>query len=306
MTPSEMYAEFQSYLDVGDGFLSGDEVWRKLDNANREICRIVAREDPTYFVQSYSITLVAGQTLYDLPLNARLGSRILFTEDVDNKVEIMPVQELREHLDFDTPGIVNATSTYHFIMENDKVRIMGEPGSSGKSVRVWYIPSFGQMIEGQVANATTTTLDLFKSAPNYTQNYGRPDVRNDFYNGMRIRILSNNGVGDERTISDYTGGATKRVTVDTAWSVTPTGSEAAASNISTFAILSPLPEDFHQMIPMRAAIDGAIKSRNRLQELQSAYYGSPGRGGLERNLLGWLTRRHESNMNVVVPMEVGH
>ena len=41
MTPQEMYAEFQSYLDVDSNFMSGDEVWRKLDSANREIVRII-------------------------------------------------------------------------------------------------------------------------------------------------------------------------------------------------------------------------------------------------------------------------
>ncbi len=301
MTPSEMYEEFQSYLDSDDAFITGPEVWRKLDNANREICRIISRQDPTYFVQSKVITLEADKELYDLPLNARLGSRILFTEDVSNKTEIMPAQELREFLHFDSPGIVNATENYHFIMQGSQVRIMGTPSSSGKELRVYYIPSFGQMIEGEVSAGGSTTLNFFTSEPNYTVNYGKPDVRNDYYNGMSIRLIENDGVGDERTISDYTGGSTKQVTVDTAWSATP----STATGLKTkFAVLSPVPEDFHQMVPLRAAIDGAIKSRNRLSELQSVYYGSVGRAGLEKNLLGWLNARTDS-INVVVPLDIG-
>ena len=81
----------------------------------------------------------------------------------------------------------------------------------------------------------------------------------------------------------------------------PTPKDSGGSSVSTFAILSPVPEDFHQMIPMRAAIDGAIKNRNRLSELQSTYYGSPGRGGMEKGLLAWLQKRHQSNDELVIP-----
>ncbi len=299
MTPSEMYAEFQSYLDVDSSFLSGPEVWRKLDNANKEICRIISREDPTYFVQKYTFTTVADQVLYDLPLNARLGSRILFTEDDDDSVEILPVQELRVHLNYDSAGIVNLTSN-RFILENDQVRLMSNP-SSGQSITVWYIPSFGQMIEGEVQSATTTTFAPFTVTPNYSLNYGSVDARADYYNGMTVQILSNDGVGDVRKISDYAGGSSKTATISSAWSTTPTPKDSGGSSVSTFAISSPVPEDFHQMVPMRAAIDGAIKNRNRLSELQSTYYGSPGRGGMEKGLLAWLQKRHQSDDEIVVP-----
>jgi len=299
MTPAEMYAEFQSYLDVDNNFISGPEVWRKLDGANKEICRIISREDPTYFVQKYTFTTVADQVLYDLPLNARLGSRILFTEDDDDSIEILPVQELRVHLNYDSAGIVNLTSN-RFIFENDQIRLMGKP-SSGQSITVWYIPSFGQMIEGEVQSSTTTTFKPFTSDPNYKLNYGNPDKRNDFYNGMKVQILSNNGVGDVRTISDYAGGASTTATINSAWSQLPTPKDGGGSSVSTFAIPSPVPEDFHQMVPMRAAIDGAIKNRNRLKELQSTYYGSPGRGGMEKGLLAWLQKRHQSNDELVIP-----
>jgi len=303
MTPNEMYEEFNSLLDTDDGFLTGAEVWRKLDAANREIFRVIAKQDPTYFVQTETITLVADTALYDLPLNARLGSRILFTEDIANGTEITPLQELRSLLDFDAPGIANTTTSYHFIMEGKKVRIVGKPGSSGKTVRVWYIPTFGQMIEGEISAATTTTLTLFTDAPNYTTNFGKPDVRDDFYNGMEVLITENAGVGDQRTITDYTGGSTLTITVDSAWSETLSTTSGSKTR---FAIMSPVPEDFHQMVPMRSAIDGAIKTRTRIDDISRVYYGYSGRPGLEKGLLAWLQNRQDASLNLVVPMDVSY
>ena len=301
MTPQEMYAEFQSYLDVDSNFMSGDEVWRKLDSANREVVRLINREDPTYYVQTHTFDTVADQSLYDLPQNARLGSRIIFVENTDTVTEMPPVQELRELLAFEAPGIANLSNHFHFILQGDQVRVMGTPGGV-HSVRVYYLPQFGNMIQGKISGTTTTTLDFFAGDPNYTNNFGIPDLRDDHYNGMTVLLTKNEGAGDQRTISDYTGGSTRRITVSSAWSDTLVSSEGYETE---FSVLSPVPEDFHQLIPLRAAMDGAIKNRNRLREIQSVYYGSPGRPGLEMSLLGWLQKRQMSGDEIVVPVDHG-
>ena len=301
MTPQEMYAEFQSYLDGDANFMSGDEGWRKLYSANREVIRLINREDPTYFVQTHTFDTVADQALYDLPQNARLGSRIVFVENTDTVTEMPPVQELRELLSFEAPGVANLSNHHHFILQGSKVRVMGTPGGVN-SIRVYYLPQFGNMIQGRISATTSTTLDFFAGDPNYTQNYGIPDPRNDFYNGMTVLLTKNDGVGDQRTVTDYTGGVERQITVDSAWSTTLDASEGTTTE---FAILSPVPEDFHQLIPLRAAIDGAIKNRNRLKEIQSVYFGTPGRPGLDMSLLGWLQARQMTGDEIVVPVDHG-
>tara|TARA_R110000850_G_scaffold228558_1_gene353465 strand:- start:738 stop:1217 length:480 start_codon:yes stop_codon:yes gene_type:complete len=158
------------------------------------------------------------------------------------------------------------------------------------------------MIQGKISATTTTTLDFFTGDPNYTNNYGIPDLRDDYYNGMTVLLTKNEGAGDQRTISDYAGGSTRRITVSSAWSDTLVAAEGSETE---FAVLSPVPEDFHQLIPLRAAMDGAIKNRNRLREIQSVYYGSPGRPGLEMSLLGWLQKRQMSGDEIVVPVDHG-
>lgn len=302
MRPSEMHSEFTSYLDAGDGFFSGDEIWRKLYSAQQEIVRMIAQEQPTYYVQTATIDFVADQALYDLPLNARLGSRILFTEDVDNITEVPASAYLKEHLDYNSPGAVNLTDNYHFILQNQQVRVMPTPGAAkSEALRIYYIPNFGQMVEGRISAAGSSTANFFTSDPDYSVNYGTPDVRNDYYNGMEILLTKNAGVGDVRTISDYTGGTTLQATASSAWSTTLS---TTAGSVTEFAVMCPVPEDFHQMVPLRAAMDGAIKNRNRLREIQSVYYGSPGRAGLERRLLAWLQKRQETDLQLVIPVDL--
>ena len=302
MTPAEMYAEFQSYLDADDGFFSGDEIWRKMHSAQQEIVRMIAQEQPSYYVQTATISYVADQALYDLPLNARLGSRILFTEDVENITEVPASTYLKEHLDYNSPGAVNLTDNYHFMLQGSQVRVMPTPGAAKTdALRIYYIPNHGQMVEGRISATGSSTLNAFTSDPDYSVNYGRPDVRNDYYNGMEILLTKNAGAGDTRSISDYTGGSTFQFTVSTAWS---TSLSTTTGSVTEFAVMCPVPEDFHQMVPLRAAIDGAIKNRNRLRELQSVYYGSAGRAGLERRLLAWLQKRQETELQLVIPVDL--
>ena len=118
---------------------------------------------------------------------------------------------------------------------------------------------------------------------------------------MEILLTKNAGAGDIRSISDYAGGTTLQATVSTNWSTTLS---TTAGSITEFAVMSPVPEDFHQMVPLRAAMDGAIKNRNRLREIQSVYYGSPGRAGLERRLLAWLQKRQETDLQLVIPVDL--
>lgn len=288
MTPLEMYDEFRSYLDTDtDGFFAGAEVWRKLHNAQQFLIRRIAQSSPSYYIVSTSITLVAGQATYTLPLNARLGSKIVFTEDVDDYLEVLP-DEMVTKLDMDAPGIVNYTDEWFFTLERDKFRAMPTP-LSADTLKAWYVPNFGNMLQGAVAAAGTTSLTFPSTDPDYTENYGVVDKRDDFYNNMILQILDGNGEGEYREITDYTGGGTLQATV-AAWSTTP-------DTDSTYAVMCPVPEDFHELVPLRAAVHGAVKNRNRLTELRSLL-----RDGLN-DLHNWVTARQYARGQVVVPYD---
>ena len=159
------------------------------------------------------------------------------------------------------------------------------------------MPTYGNMLQGIASAATSTTLDFYTSDPNYTQNYGVVDLRNDYYNGMTIQIISGTGAGQTRTITDYDG-SNRRATVS-AWTTTPVAAD------STFAVMCPIPEDNHEAVTCRAAMMGSIKQRNRFQELSAVYHGSIGREGLRHNLMTWVEKRQDATLPTVYPGDTG-
>jgi hypothetical protein len=300
MIPRDMLDSLKDHLDAPDNFWSNKQLWRRLTDATAEVVRDIAKEDATYFVQTADISTVADQATYDLPLNARLGSRIIFAENTDDPsgVEIPPTR-LRELLDFSLPGIVGLSGTYQFTLQGSKVRIIPTPTSTvADAIRVYFIPNYGNMIQGTASAGTSTTLTFFTGDPNWTTNYGEPDVRDDFYNGMQILIYDGTGVGQQREITDYSGGSTRRVTVDSAWSVTP-------DTTSKFAIMCPIPEDHHSVVVTRAALSSSIKGRTRNRELHREYYGHLGAPGVLKDLLGWVQKRQDAQLETVIPYNIG-
>lgn len=65
---------------------------------------------------------------------------------------------------------------------------------------------------GTAQSATSTTIVLESSHGHNTDD--------DHYNGMIIKIVSGTGIGQSKTISDYTG-SSLTITVDSAWTTTP-------------------------------------------------------------------------------------
>lgn len=303
MTPVDMLESLKDHLDAPDNFWSNKQLWRRLTDATAEIVRDIAKEDATYFVQTSDLSLVADQATYSLPLNARLGSRIIFAgntgtgSDPEN-VEIPPTR-LRELLDFSTPGALSLSSTYHFALQAGKVRIIPTPtASTTNSIRIYFIPNHGNMIQGTASAGGSSTLTFFTGDPNWTTNYGEPDVRDDYYNGMQILIYAGTGIGQQREITDYSGGSSRIVTVDSAWSVTP-------DSTSKFAVMCAVPEDHHSVVVTRAALAGTIKGRTRNRELHREYYGHLGAPGVLKDLLGWVQKRQDATLDSVIPLDMG-
>ena len=302
LTLKEMISDFRNHLDaVGDNFFGDAEIVRRLHAAQQEICRGIQKEDPTFYVATKVLDLVADQATYSLPLNARLGSRIIFAQNTALSYGgLVPATVLEALVDFEIPSVVNLTDQWHFTVQGDKVRVMQTPGSSNSgAITIWYVPTHGNMLQGKPSSATSTTLVASTSqlTPDYTAYYGTLDRRDDYYNGMNITILDGTGVGQTRTISDYAG-STRTLTVDTAWTTTP-------DTTSEFYVTCPVPEDHHHLVPVRAALTGSVKNRNRQQELAREYYGSPGRLGELAELLSWVSKRQESRLETVMPADLG-
>ena len=300
MLPTEMLDSFKDHLHAGNNFWSGGQIWRRLFDSQQAIIRYIAKEDPTFWVRTYDISLVADQATYDLPLNARLGTKIIFAENRDSPVGTeVPWSQLDEYPNFASPGIVNLVPGKRFSLEGSKVRVLPTPSTtSANAIRVWYTPSFGNMIQGTASAGGSSSLTPFTGDPNYTLNFGWKDVRDDYYNGMEILITGGTGIGQQNKISDYTGSSSV-LTVENAWSVTP-------DDTSKFAILCPVPEDFHHVVSTHAAMTASIKGQKRYTELRQQFFGSPGMTGELFEMLGWIHSRQYASQQTVKPVDIGY
>ena len=94
MLPSEMLDSFRDHLDLEDDFITKARTWERLFQAQQRIVRVIARLDPTYYMESESISLVANQALYSVPITMRLGARIVFIENTqypDTPQDVPPI-----------------------------------------------------------------------------------------------------------------------------------------------------------------------------------------------------------------------
>ena len=300
MIPTEMLDNLKDHLDAPDNFWSNERLWRRLQEAQNEVIRDISKEDPTFFVETFDISFVANQATYEMPVNAGLGTRVIFGEntDSDHGTELPPAR-LRKLLNFSNPSLINLSNTYHFTFEGPKVRVIPTPTSSkAAAIRMWFVPSYGHMMQGVASAGTTTTLAFATSTPNWTLNYGWKDTRDDYYNGMHVHIYDGTNAGEVRRISDYTGGTSFTVTVDTAFT-------SAVDTTSKYAILCPVPEGHHGAVCLRAALLASIKGRTRTRELSSEYYGHLGRPGLLKELLSWVSKRQDALIETVIPNDIG-
>lgn len=296
MHPKEMYDEFIELLDTSDNFISGASIWRKLHAANQNIQRIISDADGTFFVQNTSISLVANQATYDLPANARLGARIVFTEGIAGSEEIPSINMFKHHVDYEASGL---TQGRQYTIEGAKVRIAPVPTSAETdAVRVWYIPNFGNMLYGVASAGAASTITGWTTASNYTTNFGEIDKRDDYYNGMTIRIISGTSAGDQRIVSDFDGGTSGGLwTVNTAWTSTP-------DTTSVFCLESPVPEDHRMTSILNACLYGSIQTRKRMSDIRQTYFGNIQQRGALGDLLAYLEERKEQ-LQVVVPLDIG-
>jgi len=283
MTPKQMYDEYRGYLDLDpDSWVSGDEVWHKLYNAQSEIVRTINRLNTSYYIQSHTLNIVSGTALYDMPLNAR-GGRIIFTEDVDDYWEVAPA-DMVQKLSFDAPGLISLVRDTHFTWQRNKLRIMPTP-TAADTFKAWYLPTFGSMAQGFATGGGSQTLTLFSGDPNYTTDYGIIDPRDDFYNNMEVLIWSGTNIGEYYEITDYTGGSTRQISIaDNSWGSTP-------ATDSEFCIMCPVIDSFHQLVVVRAAMDGAIKNKDRLRDLTNI------RKEMEEDLIAWAQERQVADFD---------
>ena len=297
MLPSEMLDSFRDHLDLEDDFITKARTWERLFQAQQRIVRVIARLDPTYYMESESISLVANQALYSVPITMRLGARIVFIENTqypDTPQDVPPIA-VKQRMNYTQGALQSLVPSFVFSWEGSKLRISPTPSSSSTGTIVaWHIPSLGNMLQGTAAAGGSNTLTCFAGAPNWTSSWGEYDPRPDYYKHLTLYIYEGAGAGQERKISASTSARVFTVTED--WDTQP-------DTTSKFAVMCPVVEDYHEVVVLNACLTGSIKLRNRGRALNQEYYGNPNSPGLYRQMVADLAVRQESEHEVVEPAD---
>lgn len=291
LTPEQMVGSLREYLDEPtEGYWKNTELMGRLSDASKRVSRKISSQDPSFFIATTNIDFVASQALYDLPRNARLGSRWDHASknsgngDVEAYVFDM---RLRDRVVGDQLTVGNNSLAFSIAYQGAQMRVSPIPTAAlSNAITLFYVPIFADLHQGTVFAATSTTL-TFPATPTWAR-AGAPSIFNDDYVGMHVVITDGTGVGQRREITDYTGGSTRQITV-AAWDTTP-------DTTSEYAIVSPVPDDFHDVVVLDAVIAAAGKStRRRLQQYAGIYEDRL------QEMIGWVDQRQVFRQEIIMP-----
>jgi len=181
-------------------------------------------------------TLTAGSstwehTEFDLPSMPTL-QKILLISDADGR-RIDPITLQKREL---SAIMVQASGSRGegYWLGHDKLFVNADAYTG--NLRMYYIKRPPALIKGTASAGAGTTITLATSPV--------PEIRDDYYNEVWMRLTSGTGSGERAQITDYDGG-TLVATVD--FTTTP-------DDTSVYATESELPEGHNEIIALGAAI----------------------------------------------------
>ena len=312
MTLQEMLGQVRVRIDEpaegSQPFWYNAELIQRLHDAQGYIYRKMVRAKDNLFLESTDISLTASQSTYNLPLNARLGASWALIENrITSSNPPLYVFDIRfqDHLMMEGPIGVSDPSDANFfaVREHDQLRITPTPGASHTDgVRFWYNPMYGNMHQGTVAASSgATTSILFPETPTFNRgstSIGKIDKRDDYYNGMDVEIVSDSTTpaaeGQVARITDYTYDSD-----NTRGTATVTGLSTVASATAIYAVRCPIPEDFHNVVVLRAAWAAAGKRPRLRPSIEAEYIDE------YQEAIGFVTEEQTFRGDQVIPIDQG-
>lgn len=256
----------RSYLDEiveGDSDWDDSELIRYMDAENQHLSAIVREKNEDFFGFREIFPVVAGQNEYWMPRTlAQLrwvemitsgvsGSAPDFAVDERNRVfqQIERADSIRDL--FFSPSVRPFRRQYSeekYLLYDNK--IIFSPGTSlAGHIRLWFIRTLPKLHYGTAAAGTSTTVTLAA-----TPTKGVLQNEHDIYTGAFLGIYSGQGAGQVRRIQNYDA-STRVATMDESFLVTP-------NNSSVYSIISPIPEQMQELIPLGAAIRATGKKHD--------------------------------------------
>lgn len=230
---------------------------------SRVLDLIIANEG--YFEDEFAITLVADEPDYALPTSFEANQKdFVKANRVERLVSSvwMPLEFKRRY----TTG-VNSYGTsqgdgylpsYNF---KGRSLVFDPPPSAAEAgtTRLIYAFQPPRLHSDTCATGASTT-----GAEAQIRMSSTADPRNDYYNGVRVHVVSGtcDAVGQTRVITDYDG-STKIATLDSAWTTTTTVANTNPKVNDTYSILihDDFPEVFHELVALDACMSGYLRER---------------------------------------------
>lgn len=256
----------RSYLDEiveGESDWDDSELIRYMDAENQHLSAIVREKNEDFFGYREVFPIVVGQNEYWTPrplaqlrwvemiTSGVSGSAPDFVVDEQNRVfqEIERADSIRDL--YFAPTIRtnrNIHSQEKYLVYDNK--LIFSPGTSlAGHIRLWFIRTLPKLHYGTAAAAGASTITLAA-----TPTKGVLQGEHDIYTGVLVGIYSGQGVGQVRRIKNYDA-STRIATLDENWLVTP-------NNASVYSIISPVPEQMQELIPLGAAIRATGKKHD--------------------------------------------
>lgn len=242
MTVQDIITEIRDLLvEASANFWSDAQMLRAVNRRTQYYMNVLRNNAPgPLFVRTANISYVANQELYDLPGNVLQIHRVA-RDDQSGDPEITPIGFHERDAYYGTGVGIHTTATERWYLLGDQIGIVPPPSSGiTNALKIYYEPLFGDVHYGTAAAGAATTITLAT-----TPTVGTAPVRDDYYNGLTIEIVSATGAGQRRVITDYVG-STRVATVDT-WDTNP-------DNTSVYSLIPPFPEQYHGLLVIASAI----------------------------------------------------
>lgn len=219
-----------------------------------------------YFEETYNFALVANQENYDLPSNFSANQKSFVRVAIlERKIsnQWVPCEFRRRYTESNQ---VDGLATSDGYLPSYKFRgrqlILEPPPASAETsefTRLTYAYMPPRLRSAACAAGASTT-----AAEALLRMDAAADPRDDYYNGVRVHIVSGtaDAVGQTRKIIDYDGN-TKIATLDSAWTQRTTLANTNPKSGDVYSILvhDDFPEIFHELLALDACMSGYLRER---------------------------------------------
>jgi hypothetical protein len=229
------------------GYLDDVEILRFLNLEQGKTVKKIQSYRKGYLLQDITFSTDAnGQ--YTIPVYGKGRPIHIRREDQASSLKIQTEQiHVGEAWFYEGDQTVTGREKWYY--RNGIIEAVPNPGAVTNGWRMWIQWNVPNLHTGTAAGGADTTMTLASNV--------WVDKRNDYYNNIVTYIVSGTGADEYATITDYVG-STRVATID--FATTP-------DTTSIYAMESPVPEQWHDVIVYGAAILARIKAREKIDDL---------------------------------------